>query len=234
MSDHIETSGKAKKTWWKRWWAIALGILVVLMVIGALAPSDEKQNAASGLDGSTADHGHRRRPGRDDRGRGRRDDGVAAGTRGHHRGRTPAEPAPVEKPSFEGDGQFVVREDIEPGTYRTREEATAATGRASRASAAASTRSPRTRNLRPDRRDDQPARQGLRGVGLRHVHEGPVPHHGVEDPVRRRHLHRRHRYRAGQVSLERRGRLLSGAAARLRRRRSTTSSRMRIRVGGRS
>ena len=46
MSDHIETSGKAKKTWWKRWWAIALGILVVLMVIGALAPSDEKQNAA--------------------------------------------------------------------------------------------------------------------------------------------------------------------------------------------
>ena len=110
MSDHIETSGKAKKTWWKRWWAIALGILVVLIVIGALAPSDDKQTAAPGPVETTAVEVAETAA-----------SVPAAEPETTTEKQAPAEPAPIEKPSFEGDGQYVVREDIEPGTYRTRE-----------------------------------------------------------------------------------------------------------------
>jgi hypothetical protein len=121
VSDHVETSGKTKKTWWKRWWAIALAILVVLIVIGALVPSEEKQSAATGTAAAppttvtvvgaaettpveiTETTGSQPEP------------EITTAVE------APAETAPVEKPSFDGDGQFVAREDIEPGTYRTRE-----------------------------------------------------------------------------------------------------------------
>jgi hypothetical protein len=120
VSDHINTTGKATKIWWKRWWAIALGILVVLSVVGALAPSDDKQEATPSTTTSPAATTVT----------------VAAPVQtaaiqvtettqtappSESEPTTTEAAAPAEKPSFGGDGQYVVREDIEPGTYRTRE-----------------------------------------------------------------------------------------------------------------
>jgi hypothetical protein len=113
-----ETPQKQKKVWWKRWWAIVLAAFLALSAIGALVPSDDKKSAASTTAAAPAATATVTTT-------------VAAATPTTVTApatstEAPAEPAPTPqpKPSFEGDGQYVVREDIQPGTYRTREDAT--------------------------------------------------------------------------------------------------------------
>ena len=123
------TTRPGAKPWWKRWWAITLGVLGVLVVIGIIAgPPEEIEPDLAADDDATeepleleedTDAPRVEEPAPEPEPEPETSEEPEPEPVDEEPAPAPEEPEPDPEPQGFGNGTYVVGEDVEPGTYRS-------------------------------------------------------------------------------------------------------------------